>query len=207
MSADRSVIIGWLSDLAAELVTDALDRRDVDRRLDAAAGADAESFASEALALMRVVAESVDAPAGFDRIAAPAVADQETGDAVAILLALGLAVAGVKVDWPSRPSARAARSRIALSGDAGLSAASRMGGEGADLYAWLSSVVSASVRVVSEIAANAVPVVRVQTKISLPSTALAYQLYGDANRAQGLVEIAGSATPLLMPSAFDALAS
>lgn len=103
--------------------------------------------------------------------------------------------------------ARAARTRIAAAGEAGLAAVSGMGGEGADLYAWLSNLVSVSVRVVSEIAANAVPVVRVATKLSLPSSVLAYQLYGDASRAQGLVEIAGSATPLLMPASFEALAS
>lgn len=156
---------------------------------------------------MRVVGESVDAPEDFDRLSASAPEVGDSGDAVAVLLAVGLSIAGVKVDWPSRPQARTARSRIAAAGEDGLAAASRMGAEGADLYAWLANVVSTSVRVISEIAANAVPVVRVSTRISLPSTVLAFQLYGQADRAQGLVEIAGSATPLLMPAAFDALAN
>ena len=207
MTADRSFIVGWLSDLVAELVHDELDRRDGEKRLAAAAVLAAEEFAGEVLSLIRIIVESVDAPAAFDRMSAPQADEVETGDAVAVLLAVGLAVAGVKVAWPSRPMARAARTRIAAAGEAGLAAVSGMGGEGADLYAWLSNLVSVSVRVVSEIAANAVPVVRVATKLSLPSSVLAYQLYGDASRAQGLVEIAGSATPLLMPASFEALAS
>ena len=207
MSADRSVILSWLSGLVADLVGDDLDRRGAEKRIAVAAGLGASAFAAEALSLMRISAESVSSPVDFDRIAAPSVVDQDTADAVSILLATRLAVAGVKVEWPSRPQARSARGRIAAAGEGALTAASRLGAEGADLYAWLANLVAVSVRVVSEIAANAVPVVRVETKISLPSTALAYQLYGDAGRAQGLVEIAGSATPLLMPAAFDALAN
>lgn len=207
MTADRPLILAWLSDLVAELVGDELDRRDAEKRITAALVLDPTEFASEVLLLTRITAESVDTPSGFDRIASPEIPATGTADAIAVLLAVGLSVAGVKVDWPSRLLARAARARIAAAGEAGLAAVSRMGGEGADLYAWLSNLVSVSVRVVSEIAANAVPVVRVATKLSLPSTVLAYQLYGDAGRAVGLVEIAGSATPLLMPGSFEALAN
>ena len=207
MTADRTVVLGWLSDLVSDLVTDDLDRRDAEKRIVRAAALDAAPFAEEVLSLSRIVAESIDAPSGFDRLSLPIALDQDTADAVAVLLALSLSVAGVKVDWPSRPLARSARTRITLAGDAGLAAASRMGADGVGIYAWLSNVVATAVRVVSEVAANAVPVVRVETKISLPSTVLAYQLYADAGRAQGLVEIAGSATPMLMPSAFDALAN
>lgn len=74
-----------------------------------------------------------------------------------------------------------------------------------DLYGYLSRLVEVAVLIVSDQAANAVPIVRVETGISMPSTVLAYQLYGEADRAQGLVEIARSATPMLMPIAFDAL--
>ncbi len=69
------------------------------------------------------------------------------------------------------------------------------------------TIIAISVRVISDIAANAAPIVNVRTGISLPSTVLAYQLYGDAKRAQGMVDIAGAATPLVMPTTFDALAS
>lgn len=207
MAANRIVILAWLSGLVADLVGDELDRCAAEKRIGAAMDLDTDEFAAESLSLMRIAAESVTLPDDFDRLASPVTADADTADAVAILLTAGLAVAGVKIDWPSRPQARNARARIALAGDAGLAAASRMGAEGTDLYAWLSNIVAVSVRVVSEIAANAVPVVRVETKISLPSTVLAYQLYGDASRAQELLELAGSATPLLMPAAFDALAN
>ncbi|MDI7924603.1 hypothetical protein [Ferirhizobium litorale] len=206
MAADRDTILSWLADLAAAIVTDAEDAADLGVRIDAARTVDAATFASEALSMMRVIAESVDAPADFDRIAAPAATGQ-TLDAVNIMLGMALAVAGCRPDWPSRPSARRARSRVSLAGDVAIAAVDQLGGEGADLYAWLSSVTSVSCRVISDLAADAAPVVKVETGVSLPSTVLAYQLYGDANRASGLIDIAGSATPLVMPTLFDALAS
>jgi prophage DNA circulation protein len=128
-------------------------------------------------------------------------------DVMTIMLAMALSIAGGRANWRARRDARRARSRISAAGDDGLAAASKLGGDGADLYSWLSLVVETSCRLVSDIAADAVPIVRVSTNLSLPSTVLAYQLYGDASRAADLVDIAGAATPLVMPSSFDALAS
>ncbi len=72
---------------------------------------------------------------------------------------------------------------------------------GAPLYAWLQALGATGLRILSDIAANAVPMVRVETGISLPSSVLAYRLYGDAGRAEGLCGVARSLTPMLMPIA------
>lgn len=208
MAADRNAILSWLSDLSAAIITDADDLADTASRIAAASGLDASGFASETLDLMRIIAESVMDTAGFDRIVVPdTVADGEARDAMVILVALGLAVSVGRVGWRARPMARKARSRVAAAGDDGMAVISAMGGDGADFYSWLSSVVEIACRLISDIAANAVPIVKVQTGLSQPSTVLAYQLYGDAARAADLVDVAGSATPLVMPTLFDALAS
>lgn len=207
MAADRNDICDWLSTLAATLVTDALDAADVADRIAAAPDLDANAFAAEALALMRIIAESVKTPDGFDAIKTPAFDMTDTADAADILLAVGLCIAGPRAGWISRPQARAARERIGTAGTVALALASARGAVAVDLYVWLSRLVDVSVRLVSDQAADAVPVVRVETGISLPSTVLAYQLYGDAGRAHRLVEISGASTPMLMPVAFDALQS
>jgi prophage DNA circulation protein len=92
-------------------------------------------------------------------------------------------------------------------GEAALAVAAGFGANGSDLYGWLAGLNAMAVRVVSNIAADAVPLVRVETGVSLPSSVLAYKLYGDATRAEGLVDIARSMTPMLMPSVFEALES
>ncbi|MBB3315113.1 prophage DNA circulation protein [Rhizobium sp. BK181] len=207
MAADRGTILSWLADLSAAIVTDADDLNDVSTRIAAGPDLDAAVFASEALSLMRVIAESVDEPSDFDRLLQPVTASGATADAIAILLGMGLAVAGCRPDWPSRPMARRARSRVASAGQVAALAIDQLGGDGADLYAWLTNVTATAVRVISDLEADAAPLIKVSTGISLPSTVLAYQLYGDASRANSLVDIAGSATPLVMPVLFDALAS
>ena len=207
MAADRSVLAAWLATLARTLVSDALDAQDVASRLAAAPALEGEAFASEALSVMRVIAESVEAPTGFDTIAMPAFADAVTMEAAGVLVAFGLSVAAPRVAWISRPQARAARSRIASAGEGALAAVSARGANAVDLFGYLSRIIEIAVLIVSEQAANAVPIVRVETGISLPSTVLAYHLYGDAARAQGLVDIARSTTPMLMPVGFEALES
>lgn len=205
MAADKQAICGWLGSLATTLVIDALDTENIAARLNAAPALSAVEFAIESLSLMRVIAESVSSPSGFDTLRSGQFEDAATADAASVLLAVGLAIAGGRADWISRPQARAGRDRIASVGDTALTVVSAMGADGVDLYVWLSALTNISVRLVSDLAADAVPVVRVETGISLPSTFLAYQLYGDAGRAQSLVEIAGVSTPMLMPSAFNAL--
>lgn len=205
MAADKRAICNWLGSLAATIVTDTLDAESIAARLDVAPMLPADAFAMEGLSLMRVIAESVFSASGFDTLRVGQFEDAETADAGLILLGVGLAIAGARASWISRPQARDGRDRIASAGDTALSVVSAMGANGVDLYVWLSALTNIAVRLVSDQAADAVPVVRVETGISLPSTFLAYQLYGDAVRAAGLVEIAGVSTPMLMPSAFNAL--
>jgi hypothetical protein len=205
MAANRAFILSWLSDLISTLVTDRVDIDDLTNRLEAAAALDAVAFSAEALELTRIAAESVSDPADFGRFIAPADMDDDTGKVFAVLVAVGLSVVGPRIDWPSRPGARDARSAISVAAEAAFAVISELGAAGADLYAWLAGLVSIAIRVVSDIAANAVPMVRVETGISLPSTVLSYKLYADAGRAAGLMDIARSLTPMLMPSGFEAL--
>ncbi|TCA02750.1 hypothetical protein [Rhizobium leguminosarum] len=207
MAADRQVVLSWLADLAATIIKDADDLADVTARISVAPGLDVAEFATEALALMRIVSESVTLAADFDRISVPASETGETRNAIAIMVSMGLAIAGCRAEWASRPMARSARTRVSAAGDDGAAAADTLGGDGADLYAWLTDVTAISCRLISDIAADAAPVIRVSTGISLPSTVLAYQLYGDAKRAGAVVDLAGSSTPMVMPTLFDALAS
>ncbi|WP_313194600.1 hypothetical protein [Shinella zoogloeoides] len=207
MAADKGALAAWMSGLASTLVNDTLDAQDLASRLAKAPDLEGEAFAMELLSIMRVIAESVDAPSGFDAILLPSGLDAATEAPANVLTAFGLAVAAPRVAWISRPQARAARSRIASQGEAALAVVAARGAEAVDLFRYLSRVIEIAVLIVSEQAANAVPIVRVETGISLPSTVLAYHLYGDAARAQGLVDIARSTTPMLMPIAFDALES
>ncbi|KWV42133.1 hypothetical protein AS026_21225 [Rhizobium altiplani] len=207
MAADRATILSWLADLSAAIVTDADDLSDVSARIATAPDLEAAAFASEVLSLMRIIAESADEPDDFDKLAQGLSVAGDTADAVSIMLGMGLAIAGSRIEWPSRPSARRVRSRVSVAGDTASSAIDKLGGDGADLYAWSTSVTAIACRLISDIAANAAPIIKVSTGVSMPSTVLAYQLYGDATRAAGLVDIANSATPLVMPTLFDALAS
>jgi prophage DNA circulation protein len=207
MAADRDTILSWLADLSAAIVIDSEDAADLTARIAVAPDLDAEAFANEALLMMRVIAESVDSPDDFDRLAQTVSATGATLDAISIMSGMALAVAGCRPAWPSRPAARRTRSRVAIAGDLAIDAVAQLGADGADLFAWLTSITAISCRIISDLAADAAPIVKASTGVSLPSTVLAYQLYGDANRAGGLVDISGSATPLVMPTLFDALAS
>ncbi|NEJ81800.1 hypothetical protein GR268_34725 [Rhizobium leguminosarum] len=207
MAADRQAVLSWLGDLSATIVQDTDDLANVTARISAALDLDAAAFAMEALTLMRIVSESVTLAADFDRISVPASVTGETRNAIAIMVSMGLAIASCRAEWASRPMARSARLRVSVAGDDGAAAADTLGGDGADLYAWLTAVTAVSCRLISDIAADAAPVIKVITGISLPSTVLAYQLYGDAKRAGALVDLAGSSTPMVMPTLFDAIAS
>lgn len=207
MAADRTVIAAWLGKLAETLVADALDVAELSSRVAKVPALVGRTFAMESLSIMGVVAESVTEPGGFDAITVPPAADADTLAAATVLVAFGLSVSAPRVSWISRPQARAARSRIVAHGEAAIAHVSAMGASALDLYQYISRLVEIAVLIVSDQAANAVPIVRVETQLSLPSTVLAYQIYGDATRAGSVVDIARSTTPMLMPIAFDALES
>jgi hypothetical protein len=198
-------ILAWLSARASEIVTDADDTASVADRLAVASSLDAAAFAAEVLDLSRIIGESVRTAAGFKALAVFPEFDSDIGrDGVTLLATVAQALAIGRVDWPSRPAARAARTAFVDLAHQAYAVAAPLG---PDLYAWLAGLVSVAVRLVSDRAASATPMVTVESGLSLPSTVLAYQLYGDANRAASLVDIARSATPLIMPARFEALAS
>ena len=204
MAADRAEILAWLAALAGAIVTDADDAADLAQRIDDAAGLVAVDFAGEIVAMTRVIAENVRSAAAFRTLAITGeFQDRDAGRAVTVLSAAGLALAVGRVDWPSRPLARYARTLLVDRAQEAYAVASALGPE---MLAWLSGLVAVAARLVSDRAANAAPLVLVETGIPLPSMVVAYQLYGDAKRAGALVDMAGAATPLLMPVAFEALA-
>lgn len=201
----RGEIIAWIEVRAAEIVTDADDSAMVADRVAVASSLDATVFAAEIVDLVRVTGESVRDEAAFKSLLAlPDFENDAARDAVHVLSAVGLAIGIGRVAWPSRRAARRARELMIERAHLAYAVAGPLG---PDFYAWISGLVAVAVRLISEVAANATPVVRVESGISLPSTVLAYHMYGDAKRASGLVDIAGAATPMVMPAVFEALAS
>lgn len=200
----RDDITTWLAARVAVVVEDGDDLVAVADRLAAASTLDAAAFAGEVLDLARVLGESVRSEKAFRAVLETGEAEGDSADMIVLLSAVAAAVAIGRVGWASRPAARAARQALTTRAQAAYAVAKRF--EPA-LYAWLSGLVAVAVRLTSQIAADATPIVRVESGVSLPSTVLAYQMYGDAQRAGQLTEIAGSGTPMVMPVAFDALAS
>ncbi len=204
MAADKTIILDWLATISTEVVTDTEDQTDIAARIAVADVLGAAEFAAESVDLVRIIAESVRDVQGFENFVIADDIDAETRSALVLLAAIGQALAIGRVAWPSRPSARTARAALGSIAEEAYAVAATID---ADLYSWLRSLVQVAIRLVSEIAANSTPMVQVMAGLSLPSTVLAYQLYGDATRAAQLVDLAGSATPMLMPTRFDALAS
>ena len=201
----RSEILGWIAARAGDIITDTSDVIDVADRVAGAAALDAAAFAAELLDLGRVLGESVRTPDAFGQLLLLPDFDTDTGrDGVVLLSAVAMAIAIGRVAWPSRPAARKARTSFIDRAHAAYGVTAQLG---PDLHMWLSALVGTAVRLVSDLAANATPMVRVDSGVSLPSTVIAYQMYGDAKRAAGLVDISGSATPMIMPAGFEALAS
>lgn len=205
MAGVREELVSWLSVRAAEIVTDASDSAMMADRLAAAGDLDAAAFAGELLDLSRILGESArDAAAFKSLLTLPEFDDDGAREAALVCSTVAVAIAIGRVNWPSRRDARKARGLLIERAHLAYPVA---GADGPDLYGWLANLVAIAVRLISDIAANATPIVQVQSGISLPSTVLAYQMYGDAKRAAGLVDIAGSATPMVMPVKFEALAT
>jgi prophage DNA circulation protein len=204
MASVRDEITAWLSGRTAVVVDDGGDLAAMADRLAAVPDLGAAAFAAEILDLARILGESARTATAFRALLVTGDFDHDGArETVLILSAAAAALSIGRVAWLSRPAAR--RARGDLVGRAQEAYAVARGFE-PDLYAWLSGLVAVAVRLVSAIAADATPIVRVESGISLPSTVLAYRMYGDATRAGQLVDIAGAGTPMVMPVAFDALA-
>ena len=153
----------------------------------------------------RIVGEAGDPAGVLDDTETPLETGETVIDGFVIVLAVTMAAyAFVRQEYPSSQDAAVARgdllSRAALAYDLAGSGLSD------EVFGYLTALVGEAALQLSRTAADRAPLVRVETGISLPSTLLAWQLYGDPARASELVERNKSATPAVMPTAFEAIA-
>ena len=118
--------------------------------------------------------------------------------------ALGEAfVAEARTDFADRRAAGDARTRIGLAMDA---ARDRVAGAlGQVVLAVLDTAAREASRHLVDRATSLQPVVLVQANASVPSTSLAWDLYGDPSRAVELVRRNAVGTPLFMPATIEAV--
>lgn len=204
MAADRSDVLGWLVQKADLIVTDQADRDDLETRFTAATSLTAAEFAAESIYIARVIGESVRSESSYRALLdLSIVADPRAVDAVTILSVIALSLSIGRVGWISRRAARRARSDLINMSAAAYDVTA---GFGPDLHGWIENLSGLAIRLISDQSANMAPMVTVQAGVSLPSTVLAYRLYGNSGRASELAAIAGSGTPFLMPVEFEAMA-
>ncbi|MCC4298548.1 hypothetical protein [Aurantimonas coralicida] len=153
----------------------------------------------------RIVGEGGDPAGVLDDTETPLETGEAMIDGFVVVLALTMgAYAFVRRDYSSSQDAAAAREDLlARAGLAYDLAGSRLSDE---VFGYVATLVGEAALQLSRTAADRAPLVRVETGISLPSTLLAWQLYGDPARASELVERNKSATPAVMPTAFEAIA-
>lgn len=139
-------------------------------------------------------------PAAFDRAMTP-----PDDEAISLSTALVMAsFALVRIRFDARNDAVHARSRMASLADrtyAGIDA------DAPRALDFCMAIAGTALDHVSAEAATLAPVLRVETGMRLPSSLLAFDLYGDAARGDELVGRNGHHAPLLMPTDFEALAS
>lgn len=184
--------------LASELIADAEDRLTAAKLASAIAAGGSEG-ATALLQLARLVGETADAATLAERL--------QTVTAIDVLDTTGLLVAAcfgaLRQPYPSRQDAVTARKGIAERADAAYRLASELS---AELLDWLVRLAGETVQSLSAIAADRAPLVRVETGISLPSSVLAWQMYGDPSRGEEIVDRNRAGTPLVMPVVVEALA-
>ena len=190
-------MVAWLTTLAAQLLVSDDDIAAMRALLLAASSGDGQAM----LEACRMLGEAGDPVATLD-----AVADLPDALPQTVLAALVISsFASVRRDYRSRQDAAMARTVLgATAADAYGAIGSAFGYEALDWIVWL---VGAAMIELSAIAATRAPLVRVETGISLPSTLLAFDLYGDPARAAEIVDRNRSGTAMLMPVTFEALAS
>lgn len=168
--------------------------------------AQAAAVASAIVSTCGAIADVSDPASAVEAFALAAVpAGSDVFDLVsAAAFAAGFCQTLAASDYLSRQDARRARDRITPVVDPVLEVLS--GGLDVAVNEWLSGIAATAASDLSATAANRAPLVSVQTEISLPATALAYALYGDAGRAGELVLRNSVATPAAMPVLFEAIA-
>lgn len=192
-------VLTILSGLSRELILDTDDLASVDA-LAVAAQAGGDSGVGALMQLARLTGE-----AAADANAVPDAVDrvQDETPLWRLVALVVVCFAVVRADYPSRHDAQAARSAVSARADIVFGEA---GIYGSEAIAWLVSMAGVATLYLSRTAAERAPAVRVESGVSLPSTLLAYDLYGDAGRAHELVDRNRVATSLVMPVSFEAVA-
>lgn len=191
----------WLDDLIARFIGDA-DDLTIAQALALTVRSGGDGAAAAYLDACRQLGESADDSAGL----IAALAEVEAPGTIGRLGMLVVACfAAVRADYAARPDAQAARVALSMQADAVTDDAGAL--YGAEVHRWLIRLVGEAVLQISAIAANRAPLVRVETGLSLPSSLLAYDLYGDPERGAELVDRNRTGTPMVMPVIFEALAS
>lgn len=205
MAADRDQVLAWISAEVGQIVSDAQDLASLADRIEAASALDAEAFAAECIDMMRIIGESVRTEPHIKALGdLSSVDDAAAIRAVTVLSTIAMSLGLVRVEWVSRRAARRGRDLLSVLVVEAEAVAADLS---PDLHRWIGTLANLAIRAVSERSADMVPVVTVESGVSLPSTVLAYRLYGDATRAASLVDIAEAATPMIMPVRFEALGS
>jgi prophage DNA circulation protein len=172
--------------------------RDVGSEADAA---QIESLGSAALPLLVEAIPATSSPA-------VSLASDFARAAVACVEAAVLAEVAVAVaerSYGDRRSAQAASRRLSALADASLERVAEYGVE--QIWGAASDAVRQAIDYLGRGALDLKPVVLVETMRSIPSTVLAWRLYGDPERAEELIDRNGVTTPLFMPTSLEALAS
>jgi len=171
---------------------------------------DRRTFSDALIVFLRFVAREGDPPA-LDRAVRALLAedaiDSDAGvDTVYRAGLVGaLSIVTVRRDYAARQDATAARTAFSTVAEPVIEQTGDV--LGYEAHAWLANLVGQAAIVLSRLAADRAPLVRVETGLSMPATRLAYDLYGDPDRAAELVERNGVSTPCFMPVRLEALSS
>lgn len=150
------------------------------------------------LELARLIGEAGEAADVLAEIDAASAPDATTS----VLCLVAACFAAVRADYRARQDAARQRDAIGRRAEAAYALAAVAG---PDMLGWLVALVGETVTQLSVTAANRAPLVRVATMLSLPSSLIAWQLYGDPTRAGELVDRNSVATPMVMPAEIEAL--
>lgn len=188
-----------IADLADRLLVDIEDRA-IASRLAISAQSGSATGVEALLSLARLVGEAADA----NELASALDLASVGGVPAQLALFVADCFSAARRDYPTRQDAIAIRTRIAAKADSLYPLLSPAGAEAVAFVARLAGQVVISL---SAVAASRASLVRVETGLSLSSAFMAWELYGDPQRAGELVRRNRVATPMLMPASFEALAS
>ena len=155
--------------------------------------------ASAFLDLCLLIGEAADPAATLSALSeSPALTAKDLAGELLIL-----ALAMVRGSYAAQSDAVAARDALSIKAQ---SAYGPIGDAfGYDVLDFVVRLIGQASIELSRIAANRSPLVRVEAGVSLPSSLLAYDLYGDPSRGAEIVKRNRSGTPMLMPAVFEAL--